>query len=82
MIPQAILGNIFSRTFVQTGQNVLIGGFIVDGIVSKNVAVRALGPSLAAAGVTERWQIRRFGSSIPPVLSWRRMKAGASRAKN
>lgn len=52
VIPQAVLANISSRTYVQTGENVMIGGFIVDGIVPKTVAVRAIGPSLAAAGVT------------------------------
>ncbi len=31
---------------VQTGDDVLIGGFIVFGMGQKNVAVRAIGPSL------------------------------------
>lgn len=52
LIPQAALANISSRTFVQTGENVMIGGFIVDGVVGKKVAVRAIGPSLGAVGVT------------------------------
>lgn len=51
VIPMAVLANISSRTFVQTGEDVMIGGFIVDGIVGKKVAVRAIGPSLTAAGV-------------------------------
>jgi Fibronectin type III domain len=51
VIPTAVLANISSRTFVQTGEDVMIGGFIVDGIVGKKVAVRAIGPSLTAAGV-------------------------------
>ena len=31
MGPVSILGNISSRAFVQTGDNVVIGGFIVQG---------------------------------------------------
>jgi predicted Zn-dependent protease len=44
-------GNISSRGQVLTGQNVLIAGFIVGGTQSKQVVVRAIGPSLATAGV-------------------------------
>ena len=39
--------NISTRANVQTGDNVLIGGFIVTGSVMKTVAIRAIGPSLA-----------------------------------
>ncbi len=60
LIPEAVLANISSRTLVQTGENVMIGGFIVDGIVAKKVALRAIGPSLAAAGVS--------GAMADPVL--------------
>ena len=60
LIPPAVLANISSRTFVQTGEDVMIGGFIVDGIVAKKVALRAIGPSLAGAGVT--------GALADPVL--------------
>jgi hypothetical protein len=41
-----VLGNISSRLLVGTGDNVLIGGFIVTGTQDKKVVVRALGPSL------------------------------------
>lgn len=44
-------GNISTRGQVSTGDQVLIGGFIVGGSQTKTVVVRALGPSLAAAGV-------------------------------
>jgi uncharacterized membrane protein len=44
--------NISTRETVGTGQNVLIGGFIVTGAVPKQVILRAIGPSLAAAGLT------------------------------
>ncbi|HEY3662414.1 MAG TPA: hypothetical protein VGL24_04610, partial [Chthoniobacterales bacterium] len=46
------LGNISTRLSVGTDDNVLIGGFIVTGTGDKNVLVRAIGPSLGAAGVT------------------------------
>jgi hypothetical protein len=42
----SILGNISTRSFVQTGDNVMIGGFIVQGTQSKRVIVRAIGPEL------------------------------------
>jgi hypothetical protein len=44
------LANISTRGFVETGNNVMIGGFIVGNGVAK-VIVRAIGPSLAASGV-------------------------------
>jgi hypothetical protein len=40
------LANIATRGFVQTGDNVMIGGFIVVGNTPKRVIVRAIGPSL------------------------------------
>jgi hypothetical protein len=40
------LGNFSTRGFVQTGDNVLIGGFIVTGAGPKQVILRALGPTL------------------------------------
>ena len=43
--------NISTRESVGTGDNVLIGGFIVTGSASKNVILRAIGPSLGAAGI-------------------------------
>jgi hypothetical protein len=42
----AHLLNISSRLKVQTGDTVLIGGFIITGNASKKVAVRGIGPSL------------------------------------
>jgi len=42
--------NISTRMVVETGDNVLIGGFIVYGIGQKTVAVRAIGPSLPVPG--------------------------------
>ncbi|HEY3662839.1 MAG TPA: SGNH/GDSL hydrolase family protein [Chthoniobacterales bacterium] len=45
------LGNTSTRGLVQTGDDVLIGGFIVGNGGSDTVIVRAIGPSLADAGV-------------------------------
>ena len=43
----------YTRGFVETGTNVMIGGFILGGESGNaNVVVRALGPSLTAFGVT------------------------------
>ena len=44
------LGNISTRLLVETGDNVLIGGFIVTGTHSKPVLLRGIGPSLALEG--------------------------------
>ena len=44
--------NISTRGFVQTGDDVMIGGFIIGGTDTRHLAIRAIGPSLAAAGVT------------------------------
>jgi len=41
------LANISTRGFVDTGDNVLIGGTIVIGSTPTNVLIRAIGPSLA-----------------------------------
>jgi hypothetical protein len=44
------LANISTRGFVQSGNDVMIGGFIVVGADSQKVIVRALGPSLPLSG--------------------------------
>src|ERR1044071_9720711 len=43
-------GNISTRLRVETGDNVLIGGFIITGTQPKKIIVRAFGPSLPLAG--------------------------------
>jgi hypothetical protein len=52
----SILGNISTRSFVQTGDNVMIGGFIVHGTGSERVIIRAIGPELSRFGVPEPLQ--------------------------
>jgi hypothetical protein len=58
------LANISSRAFVDTGNNVLIGGFILGGgNGNPTIVIRAIGPSLANFG---------FANSLPdPTLELR-----------
>ena len=53
--------NISTRALVQSGSQVLIGGFIVSGTDAKTVLLRAIGPSLTTHGVA--------GALIDPILS-------------
>jgi glucose/arabinose dehydrogenase len=50
--PRGIPLDIATRMRVQTGDNVLIAGFIITGTVGKKVLIRGLGPSLGALGVS------------------------------
>jgi hypothetical protein len=50
-VPSSILRNISSRSVVLTGDDVMIGGFIVQGSGTKRVIVRAIGPELTRYGV-------------------------------
>jgi hypothetical protein len=47
----SFLSNISSRSVVLTGEDVMIGGFIVQGTGTKRVIVRAIGPELTQYGV-------------------------------
>jgi hypothetical protein len=44
--------NISTRLRVELGDRVMIGGFIINGGVSKKVAVRGIGPSLTGLGIS------------------------------
>ena len=44
--------NISTRLRVETGERVMIGGFIITGSAPKKVAIRGIGPSLANAGLS------------------------------
>jgi cytochrome c peroxidase len=55
--------NISTRLGVGTGDNVMIGGFIIKGNSSKSVLIRGLGPSLSNLGLT--------GVLLDPVLELR-----------
>ena len=54
------LRNISTRAFVQTGDRVAIGGFIISGSGAKKVLIRAIGPSLTGIGIT--------GALVDPTL--------------
>ncbi len=55
------LANLSTRASIGTGDDVLIGGFIVGDVENSTVVVRALGPSLASFGI---------GDSLPdPALT-------------
>ena len=52
-VAQTNLGNISTRSFVQTGEHVMIGGFIVQGSGPKRVIIRAIGPELTQFGIPD-----------------------------
>ncbi|MGH8093612.1 MAG: NF038122 family metalloprotease, partial [Chthoniobacterales bacterium] len=69
-----VLGNISTRVLVETGDKVLIGGFIVTGTQPKEVIVRAIGPSLPLTGVLANPFLQLFDSSGAVIASndnWR-----------
>jgi len=51
--PASKLVNISTRAMVQTGDNVIIGGFIVEGTESKRTIIRAIGPELTQYGLPD-----------------------------
>lgn len=53
--------NISTRAQIETGDNALIAGFIIQGSAPKKIVVRSIGPSLARAGVA--------GALADPVLA-------------
>lgn len=55
--------NISTRLRVQTGDNAMIGGFIITGTEPKTVIVRGIGPSLAMSGALQDPVIEVHGSS-------------------
>ncbi|MEP6955979.1 MAG: choice-of-anchor Q domain-containing protein, partial [Chthoniobacterales bacterium] len=77
------LGNISTRGFVQTGEDVMIGGFIVGPSASGStrVIVRALGPDLANFGVTDvlpdpTLEIRNVSGIVASNDNWRSDQEG------
>lgn len=50
---QSSLANISTRARVGSGDDVLIGGFIIGGTEPTKIIVRAIGPSLSARGVRD-----------------------------
>ncbi|XOV89028.1 MAG: peptidoglycan DD-metalloendopeptidase family protein [Pseudomonadota bacterium] len=64
----ARLRNLASRSFVGTGDNVLIGGLVIAGNAPKAIVIRARGPALSDAGVSGTLEDPRLtlfsGSSV------------------
>jgi cyclophilin family peptidyl-prolyl cis-trans isomerase len=66
--PGSTVLNIATRGRVEVDPNALIGGFFLGGIESKRVLVRAIGPSLASAGIP--------GVLADPILELRDANGG------
>ena len=58
-----LLANISTRLRVQTGDNAMIGGFIVTGTERKRVIIRGIGPSLPVPGALADPVIEVHGSA-------------------
>ena len=70
----AQLANISTRGVVRTGDNVMIGGFILVGAAPRKVIVRAIGPSLPVAGALQDPTLELFngnGTKIATNNNWR-----------
>jgi plastocyanin len=75
--------NISTRLRVQTGENVMIGGFIITGSVPKKVIIRAIGPSLADAGVQDpladpTLELHDANSTLDTNDNWKTRSDGTS----
>jgi N-acetylneuraminic acid mutarotase len=71
---KATFANISSRLRVETGDNVLIGGFIVTGTGPKRVILRAIGPSLSVPGALADPRLELYngaGQLIAENDNWR-----------
>ena len=81
------LANISTRGFVDTGDNVMIGGFIVGSGVDTTVVVRAIGPSLGDLGVSNPLQdptLELHGTNGDLLASdddWKDTPAGRDRSR-
>jgi hypothetical protein len=81
------LANISTRGFVDTGNNVMIGGLIVSGGTGGGIArviVRAMGPSLGAFGIANSLQDPNLelhdasGATIASNDNWKTSPTGGS----
>jgi hypothetical protein len=72
--PEYQLINISTRGSVQSGEGVMIGGFIIQGNAPKTVLIRAVGPNLANYGVN--------GVLTDPVMDVYRSSDGVRIAQN
>lgn len=74
---ETALLNISTRVRVETGDNALIGGFIITGNEPKKVIVRAIGPSLGIPGALANpsLQLVSDGGPIATNNDWRDSQA-------
>jgi len=75
------LANISTRLRVETGDNALIGGFIITGTQSKRIIVRAIGPSLPLAGALADPILELRNSSGGLILSNDNWRVGGQEAE-
>ena len=67
--PEVPLIAISTRGLVQTGDNVMIGGFIIQGSTPQTVVVRARGPSLGVAGSMQNPTLTLVPASGEPPIT-------------
>ncbi len=60
---KAVFANISTRLKVESGENALIGGFIVTGTASKRMILRAIGPSLSIGGALSDPRLELYDSA-------------------
>ncbi len=77
----ATLGNISTRLRVETGNNVLIGGFIITGTQPKRIIVRAIGPSLPFPGTLANPTLELRDSSGGLIFSDDNWRTGGQEAE-
>ena len=84
--PKAVALNIATRLPVGTAQNVLIGGFIIQGPTPKQVVIRAVGPSLngilSGALQDPRLTLYSGGSVIAANDNWHSTNIGGAITTN
>jgi hypothetical protein len=81
----ATLANISTRGFVGSGNDALIGGFILGGTAgTPQIVIRGLGPSLAAAGISDALAdptltlVNQDGVTLATNDDWQDDAAGAA----
>lgn len=75
--------NVSTRAFIGTGDQVLIGGFVIAGTTAKQVLVRGAGPALVDYGVSNAisnpmLRLVRDGSEVAANNDWGAPTAGGS----
>lgn len=75
--------NVSTRAYIGTGEQVLIGGFVISGTATKKVLIRGAGPSLLAYGVSNAianpvLRLMRGGTEIATNNDWGAPTVGGS----